>query len=56
MGVSEQEFARLRARLKQLGECFAKGLPAPRQRKPYKKRAASAPTGEKHEQAPPEIG
>jgi len=42
MGVNEQEFSRYRARLKQLAECFLKSQPVPRQRKPYKKRAASA--------------
>jgi hypothetical protein len=42
MGVTEQEFARCRARLKQLAECFLKNQRAPKQRKPYKKRAASA--------------
>jgi hypothetical protein len=42
MGVTEQEFSRCRARLKQLAECFLKNQRAPKQRKPYKKRAASA--------------
>jgi hypothetical protein len=42
MGVTEQEFARCRVRLKQLAECFLKNQRAPKQRKPYKKRAASA--------------
>jgi len=41
MGVTEQEFSRYRARLKQLAECFLKSQPAPKQRKPYKKRAAA---------------
>ncbi len=41
MGVTEQEFARHRARLKQLAEHFLKNQPAPRQRKPYKKRASA---------------
>lgn len=42
MGVTEQEFGRYRARLKQLGECFLKAQQAPKQRKPYKKRASTA--------------
>lgn len=42
MGVTEQEFTRCRVRLKQLAECFLKNQRAPKQRKPYKKRAASA--------------
>ena len=42
MGVTEQEFARYRARLKQLAECFLKKQQVPKQRKPYKKRAAAA--------------
>jgi hypothetical protein len=42
MGVTEQEFSRCRARLKQLAECFLKNQRAPKQRKPYKKRAAIA--------------
>jgi len=42
MGVNEQEFSRYRARLKQLADCFLKSQPVPRQRKPYKKRAASS--------------
>jgi hypothetical protein len=42
MGVTDQEFSRCRARLKQLAECFLKNQRAPKQRKPYKKRAASA--------------
>lgn len=41
MGVTEQEFARYRARLKQLGECFISNAEVPKQRKPYKKRAAA---------------
>jgi hypothetical protein len=41
MGVTEPEFARYRARLKQLAECFLKNAAAPKQRKPYKKRAAA---------------
>jgi hypothetical protein len=42
MGVTEQEFARYRARLKQLAECFLRNQQAPKQRKPYKKRATTA--------------
>jgi hypothetical protein len=42
MGVTEQEFARYRSRLKQLAECFLKSQPVPRQRKPYKKRASTS--------------
>jgi hypothetical protein len=42
MGVTEPEFARYRARLKQLGECFLKNQQAPKQRKPYKKRASTS--------------
>jgi hypothetical protein len=41
MGVTDQEFGRYRARLKQLAETFLKNQKAPKQRKPYKKRAAS---------------
>ena len=47
MEVSGGEFSRFRNRLKQLGECFEKGLPVPKQRRPYKKRtkaAAATPT------------
>jgi hypothetical protein len=38
MGVTEQEFSRMRTRLKQLGECFLSRAEVPKQRKPYKKR------------------
>ena len=38
MGVTEQEFARYRTRLKQLGECFIAASEVPKQRKKYKKR------------------
>lgn len=41
MGVTEQEFARYRARLKQLGDCFVKNSAPPKQRKPYKKRTTA---------------
>jgi hypothetical protein len=41
MGVNEQEFARYRARLKQLAECFLKNQEVPKQRRPYKKRSAT---------------
>lgn len=41
MGVAEAEFARYRTRLKQLAECFLKNQQAPKQRKPYKKRAVA---------------
>lgn len=41
MGVTDMEFSRYRARLKQLGECFLKAQQAPKQRKPYKKRAST---------------
>jgi hypothetical protein len=40
MGVTEAEFARYRARLKQLAECFQSAEQVPKQRKPYKKRIA----------------
>jgi len=42
MGVTEQEFARCRARLKQLGECFIEAAEVPKQRKKYKKRTTVA--------------
>lgn len=45
IGVSDSEFSRARARLKQLGECFQKGLPVPKQRRPYKKRTRAAAGG-----------
>jgi hypothetical protein len=38
MGIADGEFARLRNRLKQLGECFLSGRRVPKQRRPYKKR------------------
>lgn len=41
MGVTDQEFARYRTRLKQLADFFLKNQQAPKQRKPYKKRAAA---------------
>lgn len=41
MGVTEQEFARYRARLKQLAECFLSNQRVPKQRRPYRKRAAA---------------
>jgi hypothetical protein len=47
MGVTEQEFSRYRARLKQLGECFVNNTEVPKQRKPYKKRTTAAAVGEK---------
>jgi hypothetical protein len=42
MGVTEQEFSRYRARLKQLGECFLAATEVPKQRKKYKKRSTVA--------------
>ena len=42
MGVTEQEFARYRARLKQLGECFVQACEVPKQRKKYKKRGVAS--------------
>jgi hypothetical protein len=47
MNVTEQEFSRYRARLKQLGECFVNNTEVPKQRKPYKKRTTAAAVGEK---------
>jgi hypothetical protein len=44
MGVTDQEFSRLRTRLKQLGECFLSASEVPKQRKPYKKRTAAGQT------------
>ncbi len=41
MGVTEQEFSRMRTRLKQLGECFVSKAEVPKQRKPYKKRVTA---------------
>ena len=42
LGITESEFARMRTRLSQLSNCFLSGEPVPRQRKPYKKRAAKS--------------
>ncbi len=42
MGVTDAEFARCRARLKQLAECFQSREQVPKQRKPYKKRIAAS--------------
>src|SRR5271157_890654 len=47
MGVTEQEFSRYRARLKQLGECFVNNTEVPKQRKPYKKRTTAAAAASK---------
>jgi hypothetical protein len=41
-GATNEEFVRLRNRLKQLGNCFLKGKHVPKQRKPYKKREKAA--------------
>jgi hypothetical protein len=38
LGITESGFGRRRTRLNQLAKCFLNGEPAPRQRKPYKKR------------------
>jgi len=38
LGITEAQFNRTHNRLLQLGRCFLSGEPAPRQRKPYKKR------------------
>jgi hypothetical protein len=38
VSMTETEFNRTRNRLLQLGRCFLKGEPVPKQRKPYKKR------------------
>jgi hypothetical protein len=45
INASDGEFARYRNRLKVLAECFEKGLPVPRQRRPYKKRRVEESTG-----------
>ena len=36
--TGKRDFSRTRARLRQLGRCFLNGEPAPRQRRPYKRR------------------
>lgn len=41
LGITEREFVRMRARLVQLGKCFLTGDPAPKQRRPYKRRASN---------------
>lgn len=38
LGMTEAQFTRMQNRLRQLGRCFLKGEPVPRQRKSYKKR------------------
>lgn len=40
LGLADNEFCRMRNRLKQLSRCFLLAKPTPRERKPYKKRAA----------------
>ena len=40
LGMTKNEFARMRARLGRLSKCFLNGETVPRQRKPYKKRVA----------------
>jgi hypothetical protein len=42
LGMTEQDFNRARNRLKQLKDCFLNRAIVPKQRKPYKKRAAIA--------------
>ena len=65
MGVTEQEFSRYRARLKQLGECFLRATAAPKQRRKYRKRStvttvevAASNTGEDQnaEKREPQLG
>jgi len=43
LGITEAPFNRTHNRLLQLGRCFLIGEPAPRQRKPYKKRVKAEP-------------
>jgi hypothetical protein len=40
LGITESGFGRMRNRLSQLAECFLRGEPVPKQRRPYKKRTA----------------
>ena len=44
MGITDQEFSRYRARLKQLGESFLQATAPPRQRRKYRKRSAVTST------------
>jgi len=39
LGTDKRDFCRTRTRLRQLGRCFLNGEPAPRQRRPYRRRA-----------------
>jgi hypothetical protein len=43
LDMTETQFIRTRNRLRQLGRCFLNGEPAPRQRKPYKRRVKVEP-------------
>ena len=40
LGLTESEFGRMRTRLSQLGKCFQRGEPVPKQRGPYQKLVA----------------
>lgn len=42
LGITESEFARMRARLSQLSKCFLSGESVPKQRRRYKKRRESS--------------
>jgi hypothetical protein len=42
LGITESEFAQMRNRLGQLGECFLSGKPVPKQQRPYKKHSESS--------------
>jgi hypothetical protein len=39
--LGNREFSRMRTRLRQLGTCFLKDEPVPRQRRPYKRRVTT---------------
>jgi hypothetical protein len=49
LGTTEADFCRKRSRLRQLGRCFLKSEPVPKQRRPYRRRvkrtAPSTPSG-----------
>ncbi len=38
LGTTEADFCRMRSRLRQLGRCFLKSEPVPKQRRPYRRR------------------
>jgi hypothetical protein len=42
LGTTEADFCRMRSRLRQLGRCFLKSEPVPKQRRPYRRRVKRA--------------